>query len=362
MRIHKIIIFLCLFIFIFSLTLTGNSDTTYNKETEQYEFKLYFTNPSSIDDNTMFSFSQGVDADGNEENVVFCEINPIERRSLRSLNIRKLDVEITANCVYDKIKDPDKQIIFDNPEIRGVNDDIEIEGDFTVYFKKPSSSTSITVSSFPLSTIQNSKISSGITTIAKSNPSSLLNSLLNPSIITSTTPKNNTNDTNLNSTRKQLIKPSSSGLSAGQICAIIIPCILLLLGAIIAASLLKRGVSAGAAPPMANIITPNYIDTSSLAKVNVHQEAIVQSIQPNPVQTQITTINNPVVNRVFEPVTTQNAQIVPVQQVQTVPVQQVQMVPVQEVQAVPVQEITQVQVPVTHTREVSSSIGFEGVP
>jgi hypothetical protein len=113
---------------------------------------------------------------------------------------------------------------------------------------------------------------------------------------------------------------------------------------------------------MENIITPNYIDTSSLAKVNVHQEAIVQSIQPNPVQTQITTINNPVVNRVFEPVTTQNAQIVPVQQVQTVPVQQVQMVPVQEVQAVPVQEITQVQVPVTHTREVSSSIGFEGVP
>lgn len=365
MGIHRIIIFLYLFTFISSLTYTGQSDTTYNEETGQYEFKLYFTNPSSIDDNTMFSFSQGVDEDGNEENVVFCEINPIERRSLRSLDIRKLDVEITANCVYDKIKDPDKQIIFDNPEIRGVNDDIEIEGDFTVYFKKPSSSTSITVSSFPLSTIvstiQNSKISSGITTIAKSNPSSLLNSLLNPSIITSTTPKNNTNDTNLNSTRKQLIKPSSSGLSAGQICAIIIPCILLLLGAIIAASLLKRGVSAGAAPPMENIITPNYIDTSSLAKVNVHQEAIVQSIQPNPVQTQITTINNPVVNRVFEPVTTQNAQIVPVQQVQTVPVQQVQMVPVQEVQAVPVQEITQVQVPVTQTREVSSSIGFEGV-
>ena len=199
MGIHRIIIFLYLFTFISSLTYTGQSDTTYNEETGQYEFKLYFTNPSSIDDNTMFSFSQGVDADGNEENVVFCEINPIERRSLRSLNIRKLDVEITANCVYDKIKDPDKQIIFDNPEIRGVNDDIEIEGDFTVYFKKPSSSTSITVSSFPLSTIlstiQNSKISSGITTIAKSNPSSLLNSLLNPSIITSTTPKNNTNDT-----------------------------------------------------------------------------------------------------------------------------------------------------------------------
>ena len=51
----------------------------------------------------MFTFSQGVDEDGNEENVVFCEINPIERRLLRSLNIRKLDEKITANCIYDFI-------------------------------------------------------------------------------------------------------------------------------------------------------------------------------------------------------------------------------------------------------------------
>ena len=52
----------------------------------------------------------------------------------------------------------------------------------------------------------------------------------------------------------------------------------------------------------------------------------------------------------------------PVQQVQTVPIQQVQTVPVQQVQTVPVQEITQVQVPMTHTRGVSSAIGFTGAP
>ena len=374
-----------------TLKLTDQSDTTYNKETGKNEFKLYFTSPNTINDNIMFTFSQGVDEDGNEENVVFCEINPIERRLLRNLNIRNLDEEITANCVYDVIKDPDKQLIFDNPEIRGVNGDVEIEGDFTVYFKKPNSSTSINTSistsiSTPISTsistpissiistinnikstIPNSGISSGITTIPKSNPSSLLSMLLNPSTIisiknsviseeiiqtvSSTTPGNNTNDTNFH---KQLIVPSSSGLSAGQICAIIIPCLALLIAAIIAASFLKRGIPSGAAPPMANIITPNCVDTSSLAKVNVPQEVIVQSIQPNPVQPQITTINNPVVNRVFEPITPQNAQIVPVQQVQ--------MVPVQQVQTVPVQEITQVQVPMTHVRGVSSAIGFAGAP
>ena len=407
MGIHKIIIFQYLFIFISSLKYVDQSDTTYNEETGQYEFKLYFTSPNAIDDNIMFSFSQGEDEDGNEENVVFCEINPIERRLLRNLNIRNLDEEITANCVYDVIKDPDKQLIFDNPEIRGVNGDVEIEGDFTVYFKKPNSSTSINTSistsiSTPISTsistpissiistinnikstIPNSGISSGITTIPKSNPSSLLSMLLNPSTIisiknsviseeiiqtvSSTTPGNNTNDTNFH---KQLIVPSSSGLSAGQICAIIIPCLALLIAAIIAASFLKRGIPSGAAPPMANIITPNCVDTSSLAKVNVPQEVIVQSIQPNPVQPQITTINNPVVNRVFEPITPQNAQIVPVQQiqmspvqqVQTVPIQQVQTVPVQQVQTVPAQEITQVQVPMTHTRGVSSAIGFTGAP
>ena len=75
----------------------------------------------------MFTFSQGVDEDGNEENVVFCEINPIERILL---NLRNLDEQLTFNCVYDVIKDPDKQLIFDNPEIRGVNGDVEIEGDF----------------------------------------------------------------------------------------------------------------------------------------------------------------------------------------------------------------------------------------
>jgi hypothetical protein len=396
MEMHRIIIFICLFTFISSLKLTGQTDATYNKETDQYEFKLYFTNPNPINENVMFSFSQGEDEDGNEENVVFCEINPIERRSLRILNIRKLDEEITANCFYEVIKDPDQQIIFDNPEIRGDgSEDLEIEGDFTVYFKKPNSNGSSIISTINISTIPNtkilssnikstipntkilssnikstvpnSKISSGITTITKTNPSSLLKLPLSSSIIISiknpvkseeiiptiatTTPANNTH---FNSTSSnQLIKHSSSGLSAGQICAILIPCLALLLGSLIATLLLTR-CSSVPPPPMETIITPNYVDTSSLAKVNVVQEATVQSIQPNPVQPQITNINTPVVNRVFEHVTTQNAQIVPVQQVQ--------MVPVQEVQAVPVQEITQVQVPMTHTRGVSSSIGFAGAP
>ena len=343
----------------------------------------------------MFSFSQGVDEDGNEENVVFCEINPIERILL---NLRNLDEQLTFNCVYDVIKDPENQLIFDNPEIRGVNDDIEIEDDFKVYYKKLLSSSSIigTINNIK-STIQNSKIFSStpetkiavgtsnikitttnpeqkgktsipslneITTIPNQNPNSLLNpsiiiSIKNPVIseeiiqtVSTTTPGNNTNNTHLNSA-KDLIKINSAGLSSGQICAIIIPCIVLLLGAMIAALLLKGGASA-AAPAMTNIITSNYTESSSLAKVNLPHKIITQSIQPNPAQPQITTNNNPVVNRVFEPITPQNAQIVPVQQVQ--------MVPVQQVQTVPVQEITQVQVPMTHTRGVSSAIGFVGTP
>ena len=378
-----------------TLKLTDQSDTTYNKETGKNEFKLYFTSPNTINDNIMFTFSQGVDEDGNEENVVFCEINPIERILL---NLRNLDEQLTFNCVYDVIKDPDNQLIFDNPEIRGVNDNIEIEDDFKVYYKKLLSSSSIisTINNIK-STIQNSKIFSStpetkiavgtsnikitttnpeqkgktsiptlneITTIPNQKPNSLLNpsiiiSIKNPVIseeiiqtVSTTTPGNNTNNTHLNSA-KELIKFNSAGLSSGQICAIIIPCILLLLGAMIAALLLKGGASA-AAPAMTNIITPNYTESSSLAKVNLPHKIITQSIQPNPAQPQITTINNPVVNRVFEPITPQNAQIVPVQQVQ--------MVPVQQVQTVPVQEITQVQVPMTHVRGVSSAIGFAGAP
>jgi hypothetical protein len=391
------------------LKLTDQTDVTYNSETGLYEFKLYFTSPNSIDDNIMFSFSQGIDSDGNEENVVFCEINPIERRLLRSLNIRKLDEQITANCVYEIIKDPDKQLIFDNPEIRGVGfDDLEIEGDFKVYYKKTISSTSIKISTINSieSTIQNSKILSStpqtitvttsniklttinqeqkdrttipginrITTILKHKQTSLINPSIFISIknvvkseeiiqttSTTTTPSNNTNNSHLNSIT-ELTKFNSAGLSAGQICAIAIPCIALLLGAMIASLLLKGGVSAAAVPAMTNNIVPNFTEASSLSKVNLPHETITQSIPPNPVQPQITNINNPVVNRVFEPVTVQNAQIVQVQEVQTIPVQQVQMIPVQEVQAVPVQEITQIQVPMTHTRGVSSSIGFAGSP
>jgi len=67
---------------------------------------LYFTNPSAIEENNMFSFSESVNEDRNEENVVLCEINPIERRLLRNINIKKIeDVEIIANCSFYGIKD-----------------------------------------------------------------------------------------------------------------------------------------------------------------------------------------------------------------------------------------------------------------
>ncbi len=385
MEIFRIIIFLCLFIFSSSLKLQRQSEITYNEETGQYEFKLYFTNPSAIEDNVMFSFSEGVDEDGNEENVVFCEINPIERRLLRNLNIRELvDVEVTANCAFDVIKDPNSPIVFNNPEIRGVeSENFEIEGDFKVEFNNPNSSTKNSIKTtvpVPSSNIRiattslnvpstNIRIATTIleqkskttipviskTTIPKPPPISLLNpsiiipiknSIISEQITQAVATETPSNNTNFNSARP-IIKQNSSGLSSGQILAIVLPCIALLIGALIAALLLKNAyAAAAAAPPMAHIMTPNYLDVSSLSKVNVPQEVTIQSLQPNPVQPQVTNINNPVVNRVFEPVTTQNAQIVPVQQVQTVPVQ----------------EITQVQVPATHTRGASSAIGFPAAP
>ena len=139
-----------------------------------------------------------------------------------------------------------------------------------------------------------------ITTIPKPNPSSILNpsiiiSIKKPAIseeiiqtISTTTPGNNTNNTHLNST-KELIKFNTAGLSSGQIWEIIIPCIALLLGAMIAALLLKGGASATVAvPTMTNIMTPNYTESSSLAKVTIPHTVIAQSIRPNPVQPQIT--------------------------------------------------------------------------
>jgi hypothetical protein len=149
---------------------------------------------------------------------------------------------------------------------------------------------------------------------------------------------------------------SSSGLSAGSICAIAIPCIAALVGVGAAAAIL--GGSAPAAGPVlvspaTNLPPPQMIDTS-MAKLAVPQEIPVQPVQPQIIQPKIelppqpveqiirpsypiNNIENPVINISSQPVAQPN--MVPVQQMQTVPVQSVEMVPVQHVETVPVQEV-----------------------
>lgn len=169
-----------------------------------------------------------------------------------------------------------------------------------------------------------------------------------------------------NETNSQYYDPDkkSSGLSAGSICAIAIPCIAALVGVGAAAAILGGGASAaaGGAPVLANPVAqlppPNYVDTS-LAKLAVPQEIPVQpqivepqivqpeivqpvEIPPQPVQQVIQPIpkvETPILNVPQQPVPVAQPQLVPVQQMQLVPVQQVEMVPVQHVEMVPVQEV-----------------------
>lgn len=171
---------------------------------------------------------------------------------------------------------------------------------------------------------------------------------------------------NGNETNSQYYDPDkkSSGLSAGSICAIAIPCIAALVGVGAAAAILGGGASAaaGGAPilanPVAQLPPPNYVDTS-LAKLAVPQEIPVQpqivepqivqpeivqpvEIPPQPVQQVIQPIpkvETPILNVPQQPVPVAQPQLVPVQQMQLVPVQQVEMVPVQHVEMVPVQEV-----------------------
>ncbi len=142
----------------------------------------------------------------------------------------------------------------------------------------------------------------------------------------------------------------SSGLSAGSICAIAIPCIAALVGVGAAAAILGGGASA-ATPVLAtatpSLPPPTYVDTTA-AQLMVPQEIPVQpqiiqpvEVPPQPVQQVIQPIpkvETPVVNIPQQPVVAQ-PQLVPVQQMQLVPVQQVEMVPVQHVEMVPVQEV-----------------------
>ena len=169
---------------------------------------------------------------------------------------------------------------------------------------------------------------------------------------------------NENSTEYYDPDKKSSGLSAGSICAIAIPCIAALVGVGAAAAILGGGASAaaGGAPVLANPVAqlppPNYVDTS-LAKLAVPQEIPVQpqivepqivqpeivqpvEIPPQPVQQVIQPIpkvETPILNVPQQPVPVAQPQLVPVQQMQLVPVQQVEMVPVQHVEMVPVQEV-----------------------
>lgn len=155
----------------------------------------------------------------------------------------------------------------------------------------------------------------------------------------------------------------SSGLSAGSICAIAIPCIAALVGVGAAAAILGGGASAAAgvpvlANPVAQLPPPNFVDTS-LAKLAVPQEIPVQpqivqpqivqpeivqpvEIPPQPVQQVIQPIpkvETPILNIPQQPMPVPQPQLVPVQQMQLIPVQQVEMVPVQHVEMVPVQEV-----------------------
>ena len=167
----------------------------------------------------------------------------------------------------------------------------------------------------------------------------------------------------------------SSGLSAGSICAIAIPCIAALVGVGAAAAILGGGASAAAGAPVLVTTTPSlppptYVDTTA-AQLVVPQEIPVQPVQPQIIQPvevppqpiqqviqPIPKVETPVVNIPQQPVVAQ-PQLVPVQQMQLVPVQQVEMVPVQHVEMVPVQEVVP-QIPqVTQISgtQVSQSIG-----
>ena len=189
-------------------------------------------------------------------------------------------------------------------------------------------------------------------------------SVLSTSMIYDTVPSSSTNlpnSTDNNGTNgtnfPNFTKKSSSGLSAGAICAIIIPTIAALLAAAAIAALCK-GASAPVTAPFAatTIPEPHFIDTS-VAKFNAVKEIPVQQTQPIQVQPvkEVTQVNYPV-QRVVEPpkVVTQEVQMVPVQEVNMVPVQELEMVPVEQVQMVPVQQVDMVPVQqvVTEVKEV----------
>jgi len=107
-----------------------------------------------------------------------------------------------------------------------------------------------------------------------------------------------------------------SGLSAGSICAIVIPCIAALLGVAAAAALCKGG-SVAATPQVIPSTLPNPVYVNSLDKLEVSQDIpIQQQLQPQPqpkvIEPQFTKevirpnypvnkLEPPVVNKAFQP-------------------------------------------------------------
>ena len=208
-----------------------------------------------------------------------------------------------------------------------------------------------------------------------------------PTTTTTTTPTTTIKDNGGNSTNA-IIKKSSSGLSTGTICAIAIPCIAALLGAAIAASLLKGGSAASPAIGAAlnSSLPPPNIISNSIDKLNVIDEIPInpqpqpqpitqQIIQPKPVEVQPVQriirptyhkLEPPAVNNVFKPmypqsqqiqmIPVQQVQMVPVQPIQTIQVQQIKTVPVQRIQTVPVQQIQTVPVQQIQTAPVQQAI------
>lgn len=155
-----------------------------------------------------------------------------------------------------------------------------------------------------------------------------------------------------------IYKGSSSGLSAGGICAIAIPCIAALVGVGAAAAILGGSAPAAAAAlPVASTVMPVPVQPAPIIPepINVVPPQVVPQVveppviqpPPQPVQPIIKPSYpiHQVQPIVQQPVVAQ-PQMVPVQQMQLVPVQQVEMVPVQKVEMVPVQEV----VPVTEVQ------------
>ena len=83
--------------------------------------------------------------------------------------------------------------------------------------------------------------------------------IINPVTVPTSTPSTTISGGGSNSTEPVFYKSSSSGLSTGAICAIAIPCVALLLGAALAAFLLKGSVAAAPMAISQSFPPPNYM-------------------------------------------------------------------------------------------------------